>query len=280
MMKKIALVACLTLLIGIVGILTLRDRIFSDSSKASVNEEQVIDASDIKQIYVEADVVDIKIEKSSDENIHVFLDGKVSEKRKDNIDFRVEEDNGELKIDLKGEKQISISFLPLQDWGSIKLTILIPEKQFDKLDLVNNVGGIIVNYGDFNTVNVESDVGDVKLQEIISKSASVTSSVGDTSIRQAQGEWDIKSDVGEVDLQLKEWEQDITIVSDIGDIEVQVAKKTADYTLDLDSDIGDVTVDGFDLNRDGGKEVYLQSGSGEPLLKVSSDMGDIEVSTP
>jgi len=33
----------------------------------------------------------------------------------------------------------------------------------------------------------------------------------------------------------------------------------------------------FDLNLDERKEVYLQSGSGEPLLKVSSDLGDIEV---
>lgn len=280
MMKKIALVACLTLLIGIIGILTFRDRIFSVSSKASVSEEEVFDASDIKQIDVEADVVDIKLEKSSDADIHVLLDGNVSEKRKKNIDFRVEESDGKLKIDLEGEKVITISFLPLQDWGSIKLTILIPEKQFDSLDLVNNVGGITVNYGDFNTVNVESDVGDVKLQEIISKTATVTSNVGDTSIRQAQGAWDIKSDVGEVALHLKEWEQDITIVSDIGDIEVHLAKKTSDYTLDLDSDVGDVEVEGFDLNRDGGKEVYLQSGSGEPLLKVSSDVGDIEVTAP
>lgn len=280
MMKKIALVACLALLIGIVGIFTFRDQIFSTDSKASVAEEQVIDVSDIDQINVEADVADIKIEKSSDDDIHVLLGGKVSEKRKDNIDFRVEEDDGELNIDLEGEKLISISFLPLQDWGSIELTILIPEKQFDKLDLLNDVGGITVNYGDFNTVNVESDVGDVKLQEVISKSAFVTSSVGDISIRQAQGEWDIKSDVGEVDLHLKELEQDITIVSDVGDIEVEVANKTSDYTLDLNSDIGDVEVVGFDLNRDGGKEVYLQSGSGKPLLKVSSDVGDVEVRTP
>lgn len=280
MMKRIALVACLTLLIGIVGILTLRDRIFSDRSEASVAEEQVIDPAEIKQINVEADVVDTKIDKSPDADIHVLLDGKVSEKRKDNIDFHVEADNGELKIDLEGEEKISISFLPFNDWGSIKLTILLPEKQFDQLDLISNVGGITVNYGDFNTVNVESDVGDIELHDVISKTAYVTSSVGDIRILQAQGKWDIKSDVGEVNLHLKEWENDIEIASDIGDIEVEIAKKTADYTLDLGSDIGDVEVEGFDLNRDGGNDVYLQSGSGEPLLEVTSDVGDIEVSTP
>lgn len=125
----------------------------------------------------------------------------------------------------------------------------------------------------------ESDVGDEKLEDVISKIASVASSDGDISIEQAQGEWNIQSSVGEVDLHLREWEQDITIASDIGDIEVQVARK-ADYTLELDTDIGEVKIDMFDLNLDEGKEVYLQSGSGEPLLKVSSDLGDIEVTKP
>ena len=280
MLKKIALVACLTLVIGLIGIFTFRDRIFTNGAKENITEEQIFNSNDIDQIDVEVDVVDVVVEQSSDSDIRVLLKGNVSKRVEENIDLRVQEDGGQLEIDLEREKQRWFSFLPFDNYGSLQLTIQVPNKQYNQLGIESNVGEISVNSGKFANVIVNTDVGEVQLKDVTSETASVTSNVGDINVFQAVGSWDIEIDVGEVDLQLTEWKDQVTVQSNVGDVKVQIAEKPTNYTLDLSSDIGEVNLTGFDQNNGSGKRIYLEKGSAQPLLKIVSDIGDINVRTP
>ncbi len=280
MLKKVVLVACLTLVIGLMGIFTFRDRIFTIGAQENVTEEQIFNSKDINQIDIEVDVAEVVVEESQDSDIRIFLKGNVSKRMKENIDLDVQKNSNQLEIDLEREKRRWFSFLPFDNHGSLQLTIQLPEKRFEQLGIESNVGEVSVNSGEFTDVIVTTDVGEVLLQDVTSETATVTSNVGEVTVLKAVGSWDIKVDVGEVDLQLKKLENQVTVQSDVGDVSVQIAEVPTDYTLDLSSDIGEVKLTGFDYNNGSGKEIYMEKGSAEPLLEVDSDIGDITVRTP
>ncbi|MFB1049705.1 DUF4097 family beta strand repeat-containing protein [Paraliobacillus sp. JSM ZJ581] len=280
-MKKIASIALITGLIGLIGVFIFRNEIFSFG-----NKEQLMDATDfhsntINQLDIDVDVVDFEIEKSSDDSIHVLLTGYMNKQQKKKLDYQVYHENHKLFIKLNQSNKwwFNFSILPFQNNRQLRLVLQLPDKHFEKLSLDSNVADISVNYGDFSTVNITSDVGDVEMENTKTSQADVETNVGDIHISDGVGRYDILSDVGEISLELMKWEDDVVIESDIGDVEVAIQQMPKAFRMDLTSDIGSVYTSGIrqDRGENNDGDVYLEVGTDGPLMDVRSDIGEIEV---
>ena len=59
--------------------------------------------------------------------------------------------------------------------------------------------------------------------------------------------------------------------TDVGNIKLLLAGAAADWAMELETDVGDVTVDGLDQGR------RYQTAGGQYRLEADSDTGDVEV---
>ena len=140
-------------------------------------------------------------------------------------------------------------------------------------------------------VDIQANVGDVKLDGTKTKQFTCDAQVGDVDIKNAElGETDIRADVGDIDIcnsvlqdtyldasvgdiEMREVTlQDTEISADVGDVQIDVAGNRADYNLDLEADLGDIRVDGKRSRS------HIEEGeNGLYDLTVCGDIGSIEV---
>ncbi len=278
-LKKVAGIALITGIIGLVGMFLLRDELFSFDYNEQMTESTEVEADQINEITVQADVADVKFEKSPDQSIHVLLTGRVSSRMKEQLDYQVAHENSQLSITLNQSNQSWFSFIPFQGIKYLNLIVQVPDKPFEKLSFHSNVADAALSYGNFSAMDVTTDVGDIEIENMDTAKATIETNVGDINVEDGLGSWDISSDVGETSLSLAKWEHDVTIESEIGDVEMEIQQMPKAFQVNLTSDIGDVHTSGIQYNQSesNDKDIYLEIGTGGPELEITSDIGDIEV---
>lgn len=121
-------------------------------------------------------------------------------------------------------------------------------------------------------VYITSDVGGVEMDGLAIKDLSVYCDVGDINIDDTKmGYAKLEVSVGDLNIKRSEFEG-LDVYSDVGDVDIQAAVDISEYSFDLTSDIGDIDLDG----REYKDECYIRGN--EKLVKVTSDIGDIEIS--
>ncbi|CQR46095.1 hypothetical protein BN1058_00342 [Paraliobacillus sp. PM-2] len=280
-MKKIAGIALITGLIGLIGIFIFRNEIFSYDNGEQLMEFTDFDKASINQLDINVDVVDLQIEKSPDQSIHVSLTGHVSRHLKEQMDYQVYQENNKLfiKLDQRNKPWFSFPILPFGDSMQLDLVLQVPDKHFEKLTLDSNVADLSITYGDFSSINITSDIGDIEMKNTKTAQVDVETNIGDITIYDGIGRWDVVSDVGEISLELLEWKKDIMIQSDIGDIEVFIQQMPKAFQMNLASDVGDVHTTGVRQGRTQNENgnLYIEVGTDGPLMDVRSDIGEVEV---
>ena len=104
MIKKVALVAFVCLIIGIIGTVMFGDGIFAVGSKVQVDEERHVEAEEVSQLNMSLDVGNIRMTESEDEDIHIYLTGEYAKSARSDLRFDVEQNGDKLTIDA-GKKQ-------------------------------------------------------------------------------------------------------------------------------------------------------------------------------
>lgn len=133
-------------------------------------------------------------------------------------------------------------------------TLTLPaDVLLEKVYITSDVGGVDLDRLAITDLSVYCDVGDVNIDDTKMDYAKLEVSVGDVNIK--------RSELGELD-----------VYSDVGDVDIQSAKDISEYSFDLTADIGDIDLDG----REYKDECYIRGN--ETLVKVTSDIGDIEIS--
>ncbi len=280
-LRKIAGIALITGLIGLIGMFVFRDQIFSIGKQEQFTSFADLQADAINQLDIEVDIADFQIEKSPDNNIHVALNGQLNQYQEEKMTYEVYDEDNTLfiKLDQQNSWWFSFAILPFQWNDPLELVLQLPEKQFKQLRVDANVADLAIRAGNYSAIEVSSDVGDLKIANIKSNRTSVETNVGDIAIETGSGSYQLISDVGEISLSLIEWNNDITIESDVGDIDVTMEKMPQAYQMDLSSDVGGVHTSGIRLDRaenDDGN-IYIEVGTDGPRMDLSSDVGEIEV---
>lgn len=124
-----------------------------------------------------------------------------------------------------------------------------------------------------NTADIESDVGDISIEELTIQKLSFSSDVGDIEAVNCElGDADIEADVGEVDLERCTF-TNLEVNTDVGEITVSTTQPLDDYTLKFTSGIGEIRVNG---ESEGTK---YNSGNGAKHITLNGDVGSINFST-
>ncbi|WP_407272473.1 DUF4097 family beta strand repeat-containing protein [Radiobacillus sp. PE A8.2] len=281
-MKKVALFAFIFLIIGIIGMITFGDNVFSFSArdKSSLDEEKQVSAENVDDIVISVGVAEVSIEPSDDENIHVHLHGDISEKMRERLTFKVEENNDSLEITVNAKEFFNFSFSSLFSFnnGGLNLDVQLPEKLYTELNVSTDVGDISIDGISTEQFIASLDVGDLAVDDMTSKQTEIESNVGDVNIKDGVGAFDIETDTGEIGLAILEFREDISIQSDVGDVFVSLENEPENIVLDLQSDIGDIKVENLQgKNNSIGGDVYMEIGTGGPTLEVRTDVGEITV---
>lgn len=263
-----------------VGVLA-KDRVEEMVSQpgVDVSEERVLNGKEIDQIQVESDVASIKIGESSDEQIHVFLNGTMDEKNKENYRLSVEShgNQAEIKFEMSENNKFGFSFFENNPFDT-ELIISLPTKTFKEVNINSNVGKIEMETIRAEELVVGTNVGKITLNEYIGKMAELKTDVGSIEVINASGKMNIETNTGEVYLGMDKIDEDIDITSDTGKVEVVVQNKPDSLALDLKSDIGKVTADieGLSVEEQMDSEIVGRLGSGGPKVNVRTDVGSIQ----
>ncbi|GAA5415922.1 hypothetical protein Pryu01_00954 [Paraliobacillus ryukyuensis] len=281
-MKKIAGIAFIACIIGIIGIVFFREDLFAIGDYEKITENKTFDASNIEALDVAVNVADTTIEQSADSSIHVHLVGKVSERTQKQMKYEVYEEAGTVIIQLNqtGAQWFNFSILPSLSFNKLDLVIQLPDKMFKKLMLSSDVAELNILYGDFQSVNITSDVGDIQIENTKTSQVTIEADDGDIDIENGLGSWEITSDVGDTDISLDTWNNDVLIYTNVGEIDVELPVLPNQFKMDLASDVGEVETTGIPQSREASDDdnVYLEIGADGPLLQLKSDVGDVGVS--
>jgi lia operon protein LiaG len=248
---KTASYALLAIAAGVVGLMITyysSDDLAYSYEEINIREE--ISLTDIQNLSISTDVIDIKL-KPTDTNIAVVhLKGKVTKDRLDQveIDTRSDSDTVEIMVGTLENVNFNMNFTDLAaliKHGNEKLTaeIEVPKDMLGSLSISSNIGEIEIKDMVVKQFEIESNTGDIELNGFTGDRLKIKSQIGDIELERIQGEIVIETDTGEIDVWLNTFSENIDLTSDIGEISLMVAKLPKQYSLDLSTDIGDITLD-------------------------------------
>lgn len=271
----IALITVLSIIaIGIVGVLVMLlkgnfGHIGLKGFGYNVSNELIVEEqydAVFDEIWVDSDAGNILFQKSKDEKIHVTIYG-------DEDRTTVEEVGSRLQIKTKAKKCFGICF----NVQAAKVEVQVPESFAGKFDLKNRFGDTEVeefehvtmdvenNYGNIDIlaakkVNIKEDCGDVKIGEV--EDATIKNNFGDIKIDLVTNYVNLKNSCGDIKINEAKIEKDsfiednmgsikiyslnevyVDAKTSLGDIKMNTNYRTADVTLKIDNDCGDIKVE-------------------------------------
>lgn len=124
----------------------------------------------------------------------------------------------------------------------------------DKTNLKVSAGNIVIKDSDLGDLEADANAGDIKFDSLSAEKADLDSNAGNIA--------------GSVSGSFKSLKAD----TDVGNIELKLECARSELSLDLKTDLGNVTVNGE-------KTGSGKSGSGASSLKARTDLGNITIST-
>ncbi|WP_017471098.1 DUF4097 family beta strand repeat-containing protein [Amphibacillus jilinensis] len=275
-MKKLAIVGFLALMIGSIGTFIYRQQLF-DVAGENVEEVMIIEDSSITNILINADVANLYFIESEEQQIEVHVSGRLDQAVEDILMFDQESETLRVEVDQKPRRWFSL--IPTRNNAQLKLTVAIPRSFEGHVDARVDFGSI---YGEglaLENLSAEARVGRIELTQLQLESGRAEVAVGDIAIHQVSGNWDIKTNVGGIGLDLVEWQGEIETRTHIGDIHVQLPDRPDNYSLQLETSLGAIKFSDFVGTRTEnlGKTYIENVGSHGPDLIVESQIGDIEI---
>lgn len=159
----------------------------------------------------------------------------------------ITEENGILTFRDQSKNHVNIG---IHNTPEQHITVTVPSEI--ALDLETDVGDVRIGNLAFTECSVETDVGDVKMENVTSS-----------------GGLDAKCDVGNVTMSAVN-ASSVSVTSDVGDLDVHLTGALTDYALMVDADVGDIVVDGM-------KQGKMYNTAGNIPVFIKTDTGDINV---
>ncbi len=164
-----------------------------------------------------------------------------------------------------------------------------------KLELVDinaNCGGIEIDLSEITECVIDSDLGEVEINNITSDTFDLTANCGDVKLDNCQlGNIEMKVDLGEIkvsDSTLTKGEvknncgdikfesvtvEDLKVKDDLGSIKLELVGDISDYDYDFNTDLGTVKVNGEDR-----KTSAVRNESSKYSIEAKNNCGDVKVS--
>ncbi|WP_042201265.1 DUF4097 family beta strand repeat-containing protein [Paenibacillus camerounensis] len=256
---------------------------------------QQIPAQDIKSIELKGDSWNLVVEESKDNQVHVDIKGKQTDKNKAPV--TVTSQSGRLVI--QQGKQIGGAFSAFSFHKQGMITVFIPKSTVEQVSMINNEGDIKIRALVTHSVLIENKAGSMHLNQVEADSGDFNLTEGDLNVKDSSFEridvagrgndlyftnvissvMSLYTQSGEIVLSGVEETGETRVETKSGDIQVHYLTVPASLKLAVENGKGDTTVrlDNLITTENTNKKVDGTIGLGENSLYVKSDSGSIGV---
>ncbi|MGM0524271.1 MAG: DUF4097 family beta strand repeat-containing protein [Bacillota bacterium] len=270
-MKTTMRLGLLFIILGITGLFFFGAPLTDSDRDTTMIESETIN-DNISDIYIEASVGSLVIEPSLDDDIHIFVSDK------DTSDLSVQLESERLSILLDQGQSFNLSRFNLFGNNRPQLTIALPDEVYNRLDIKLAVGEIEIDGIRVDKLTAENNVGAVTVSSAKTKTADVDVNIGQISINNGTGAWTTTTDIGEINLQLLSFEEDIRAEVALGAINIVTEALPENYNIALDVDLGEIQTEGFNAADVDTTQVWQSRiGTNGPKLDASVDLGQISL---
>lgn len=216
------------MILVIISMVLLGILFFQDGSKKLEDRSY----KEINKITINGDSSDITFHKSDDQNVRVVVKGS----NKDKIELI--EGTRTLTINQKTSKSICIFHCRKE------IEIYLPDN-FPNIIITTDLGNINTDKQTINNIEINTNVGNVSLYKI--NTSNIKTDVGDIFIKEinATGNSTLTSNIGNIEID-KIINLNLDIKSDLGGRVVPVIKTPQEYTLKIETNIGNIDIDKYE----------------------------------
>jgi len=263
MKSKSIIITLFALLLVVAGLIMFNLRgneVFGENSDKKVIEESFASI----EVLTNNTAVEIVPTKSSVATVE--YSGDTSKKSKYTFDVDVKGET--LSVQFKERRRFFFSFgFPSFD---LKLTVSIPEKQYESIQVKSGNGRIKVENIQADVVLLETENGQIRLRNVEASTVNVETDNGKVILEHVEGEIKGNSDNGRISLITNKLDWPIDLATDNGSIEIKTESEPTNATIDAETDNGKITIFGEQKN-------LATYGKGKNMIKLQTDNGRITV---
>lgn len=234
-----------------------------EQAEEQAPQEQTVEES-FDEICVEVDVGEIVLQRGERYQCETFWSGS---------DYAMETTVEDGKLTVVSRVQGKLHFNVQGNDGRVEITV--PEDAvLGDVTLDSGIGSITVDGEDgleMRTLDIRAGLGDIEVKDIRCGTLDCTAGTEEIRLERLEAE-DISgtADMGDISA-LNVNYQEVEFHADMGNIFLKTQNKESDCIYDLETDLGEVTVNGQS------RGTKATGGSGNRSLHMTTNMGDIEL---
>ena len=268
--KRLTLIMGILLIIGLIGSSVTNNR---DGVKTTFNDRIAINKLDTAEVNALNTIVEgigqVQVRPTEGEEILVTLEGKGGRRQIDKkFTLTTEIEKSKLTVHLEYNQFGFFNFSFLSNL--LQLTVYLPEKQYESLTINSDVGEVRVDQIQTRELKVDVSVGSIEIDQMISETTKLNSNVGTITVNHLEGSLEAQVNVGKVKLSSDTINQNIDLQVDVGSIEVELDNEPENVMFSTAIDLGSTKLFGDTMSS-------KLIGSGENLVNLSANIGDITV---
>ncbi|GGB03965.1 hypothetical protein ERX37_01540 [Macrococcus hajekii] len=267
-MKILMWLSSVLILMGSIGMFFTQHELQNETNLPGKLSYHYDIKDDVENIDLTADMNDIKIIKSNDQDIHLNVSKAKSEGA---VQYHVE--NQTLYIDSQAMKkrQPGLFRFDFNTQNQAAIELALPDQQYKDIRLQADVGSFDIDKIKSQKVEITAGVGEVAINKVESREAAFTVDTGEIKVEQLKTDHlNFNVDIGS--LTLGNLEKQMNIKGEVGTGEAYLNYKEVPDNADINlySEMGDIETN--DLMR---KQGII--GSGKTKIDIQVDIGSLEI---
>lgn len=286
--RTTTLIGLLLVLLGGIGIWTVISNANVSTGRIQVNEDKQFDAASIQHLELQTDIADVTIVSSPDDRIRVKLAGNLAKKHWKELDFAADTSGETLNVKAQFRKKVVLAlepgfWLPFFTGGpsmDLRLEVALPNRSYGSVRIKTNTGDLQLEPLAARNMTIQTDTGDVVLNGFEGELLDIASNTGEIELSQVAAGMVVRSDVGDLQISLKELVDDVKVTTAVGEVDMFV-DRTSGLAFSLRSEVGDIDVSApegtirYDVDKTRHRSGHIAQDG--PTIDIRTDVGDISL---
>lgn len=255
------LVGLIVITIGVVGMILTWNNY---TETRNVAFEYIVDNDDIHSIHLQDDIASIEVLPAPGADIIISWEENVNLKANQ---LTIDENGNQLEI--KRESKGFGIMLPTLNKRKNNVKLYVPADKLVMLTIKNALGSVLVRDIQVEDLNVQTDVQRIVIENVEANNIEATTSVGSIEIENSTGSIFARSNVGSVDVDVKEIIGNMNLRSDVGSVTLTTDEQQDNVSFSGSSELGSVRIFG--------ERTSTLADYAEFEVHLQTDVGSIEV---
>ena len=226
-----------------------------------------------KDIKVSASVLDVTVKQGTDFTYEYTCSSEILRPtiKIDGSELRIEQNSGEDLHNWRSWRNWAVN-------SHAEITVTVPQgTKLGRIDMDGSVGDIRLQNIEADEIKINGSVGDCSLDGVRSASTDSETSTGSFKADGCElGEFKSTSSTGECEVKDSSLES-ADIDTSTGGVSLELKGKNSDFYYDLSTSVGDIDVDGEDIDSDDDDFNTSKTGD-QKLIKADTSVGGISIS--